>query len=70
MANRLQYGEKIKYIGGQDEAGKKMYELEDNKEYTVGEECTGNFNGVMLPCVYLVEVGKKCAFLLSMFEKV
>lgn len=59
----------VRYIGGQDKEGKKMFELKINEVYTVKSFARGIFPSGKKPVIKIEEAGD-IAFLKSMFVEV
>lgn len=59
----------VRYIGGQDKAGKKVFKLDPNQIYTVKHVCKGKFADGKKDALILEECGDY-GFLKSMFIEV
>jgi hypothetical protein len=59
----------VKYIGGQDKVGKKIFKLDPNQIYTVKSVCKGKFADGKKDAIILEECGD-FGFLKSMFVEV
>lgn len=66
----MRIGSLVEQIHEQDIAGKRIHPLDSTQYYTVMTMCDGKFSDGWHPCIYLSEVGWKCAFRKSMFKEV